>query len=114
MKNIVFRFNEGFQPYLYDCYILPEGYAPIELCKNDFFGGVICALAFLVNPQSPDVMGDMELAKHLLEIANSTNYTFTFNGLLLAAIIGICSGLFVKYLFNYIFPSPVEGEDIDE
>ena len=42
------------------------------------------------------------------------NYTFAFNGLLLAVIIGICSGLFVKYLFNYIFPSPVEGEDIDE
>ena len=77
MKNIVFRFNEGLQPYLYDCYILPEGYAPIELCKNDFFGDVICALAFLVNPQSPDVMGDMELAKHLLEIANSTSYEFT-------------------------------------
>ena len=37
------------------------------------------------------------------------NYTFTFNGLLLAAIIGICSGLFVKYLFNYIFPSPEGG-----
>ena len=42
------------------------------------------------------------------------NYTFTFNGLLLAAIIGICSCLFVKYLFNYIFPSPAKGEDINE
>lgn len=42
------------------------------------------------------------------------NYTFTFNGLLLAAIIGICSGLFVKYLFNYIFPSPEGGDDINE
>ena len=42
------------------------------------------------------------------------NYTFAFNGLLLAVIIGICSGLFVKYLFNYVFPSPAEGEDIDE
>ncbi|WP_407378422.1 energy-converting NiFe hydrogenase A subunit EhaA [Methanobrevibacter sp.] len=42
------------------------------------------------------------------------NYTFAFNGLVLAIIIGICSGLFVKYLFNYIFPSPDEGEDINE
>ncbi|MBQ9025388.1 MAG: energy-converting hydrogenase A subunit A EhaA [Methanobrevibacter sp.] len=42
------------------------------------------------------------------------NYTFAFNGLLLAVIIGICSGLFVKYLFGYIFPSPEEGEDVNE
>ena len=42
------------------------------------------------------------------------NYTFAFNGLLLAVIIGVCSGLFVKYLFNYIFPSPSQGEDMNE
>ena len=42
------------------------------------------------------------------------NYTFTFNGLLLAVIIGVCSGLFVKYLFNHIFPSPEGGDDINE
>ena len=42
------------------------------------------------------------------------NYTFAFNGLLLAVIIGVCSGLFVKYLFNYIFPSPSQGEDVNE
>ena len=39
------------------------------------------------------------------------NYTFMYNGLLLAAIIGICSALFVKYLFDYIFPSPAQEED---
>ncbi|SDA48352.1 energy-converting hydrogenase A subunit A EhaA [Methanobrevibacter millerae] len=39
------------------------------------------------------------------------NYTFKYNGLLLAAIIGICSALFVKYLFDYIFPSPAQEED---
>ena len=44
----------------------------------------------------------------------SDRYSFAFNGLLLAAIIGICSGLFVKYLFNYIFPSPERGDDINE
>ena len=42
------------------------------------------------------------------------NYTFAFNGLLLAAVIGVCSALFVKYLFDYVFPSPAKGEDIDE
>jgi energy-converting hydrogenase A subunit A len=42
------------------------------------------------------------------------NYTFAFNGLLLAAVIGVCSALFVKYLFDYIFPSPEKGEDMDE
>lgn len=39
------------------------------------------------------------------------NYTFMYNGLLLAAIIGVCSALFVKYLFDYIFPSPAQEED---
>lgn len=77
MKQIVFRFNTGSQDYLYDCYVLPEGHAPIKLFKDAFFGDVLIYLAFLVNPQSPDVMGDVELAKHLLEIANSTNYCFT-------------------------------------
>ena len=76
MEKIVFRFNEGCMPYLYDCYVLPEGHAPIKLCENAFFGDVLCCLAFLVNPQSPDVMGDTELAKHLLEISRNTNYSF--------------------------------------
>ena len=39
------------------------------------------------------------------------NYTFAFNGLLLAVIIGVCSALFVKYLFYYVFPSPEGGDD---
>ena len=42
------------------------------------------------------------------------DYTFAFNGLLLAAIIGVCSGLFVKYLFYYIFPSPSQDGDMNE
>ena len=76
MKEIVFRFNEGCQPYLHDCYVLPEGHAPIKLFEDAFFGDVLCCLAFLVDPQSPDVMGDTELAKHLLEISRNTNYSF--------------------------------------
>ena len=76
MKEIVFRFNEGCQPYLHDCYVLPEGHAPIKLFKDAFFSDVLCHLAFLVDPQSPDVMGDTELAKHLLAISGNTNYSF--------------------------------------
>ncbi len=43
------------------------------------------------------------------------NYTFVYNGIVLAAIIGILSALFVKYLFDFVFPKPSngdEGEDI--
>lgn len=42
------------------------------------------------------------------------NYTFLYNGIVLAVIIGILSALFVKYLFDFVFPSPSdeEGEDI--
>ena len=45
------------------------------------------------------------------------NYTFMYNGLILAVIIGILSALFVKYLFDFVFPKPLDentGEDIDE
>ena len=42
------------------------------------------------------------------------NYTFLYNGIVLAAIIGILSALFVKYLFDFVFPKPLDedGEDI--
>ena len=45
------------------------------------------------------------------------NYTFMYNGLVLAVIIGILSALFVKYLFDFVFPKPLSednGEDINE
>ena len=40
-----------------------------------------------------------------------------YNGLVLAVIIGILSALFVKYLFDFVFPKPLnedDGVDIDE
>ena len=43
------------------------------------------------------------------------NYTFIYNGIVLAAIIGIISALFVKYLFDFVFPKPLDeadGEDM--
>ena len=54
------------------------------------------------------------IAIGILSLFLVLNYTFMYNGLVLAVIIGVCSGLFVKYLFNIIFPSPIEGEDMDE
>ncbi len=43
------------------------------------------------------------------------NYTFMYNGIVLAVVIGLLSALFVKYLFYFIFPKPLDenkGEDI--
>ena len=39
------------------------------------------------------------------------NYTFIYNGIVLAAIIGILSALFVKYLFDFVFPKPLNGDE---
>ena len=43
------------------------------------------------------------------------NYTFMYNGIVLAIIIGILSALFVKYLFDFVFPKPLDensGDDV--
>ena len=45
------------------------------------------------------------------------NYTFMYNGIVLAIVIGVLSALFVKYLFYLVFPKPLDednGEGIDE
>ena len=39
------------------------------------------------------------------------NYTFIYNGIVLAVIIGILSALFVKYLFDFVFPKPLDGDE---
>ena len=55
------------------------------------------------------------IAIGILSIFLVLNYTFMYNGLLLAAIIGVLSALFVKYLFDFVFPKPLDenaGEDI--
>ncbi len=39
------------------------------------------------------------------------NYTFMYNGLVLAIIIGVLSALFVKYLFDFVFPMPLDGDE---
>ena len=45
------------------------------------------------------------------------DYTFIYNGIVLAVIIGILSALFVKYLFDFVFPKPLDengGVDSNE
>ena len=57
------------------------------------------------------------IAIGILSIFLVLNYTFMFNGLILAVIIGVLSALFVKYLFDFVFPTPLDdnsGEDINE
>ena len=57
------------------------------------------------------------IAIGILSIFLVLNYTFMFNGLVLAVVIGVLSALFVKYLFDFVFPKPLNednGEDMDE
>jgi energy-converting hydrogenase A subunit A len=57
------------------------------------------------------------IAIGILSLFLVLNYTFMYNGLVLAVIIGVLSALFVKYLFDFVFPKPLsedKGEDIDE
>ena len=57
------------------------------------------------------------IAIGILSIFLVLNYTFMYKGLVLAVIIGVLSALFVKYLFDFVFPKPLDentGEGIDE
>ena len=57
------------------------------------------------------------IAMGVLSIFFVLNYTFMYKGLVLAIVIGVLSALFVKYLFDFVFPKPLSednGEDIDE
>ena len=51
------------------------------------------------------------IAIGLLSIFLVLNYTFMYNGIVLAVIIGILSALFVKYLFDFVFPKPLDGDE---
>jgi energy-converting hydrogenase A subunit A len=57
------------------------------------------------------------IAIGILSIFLVLNFTFMYNGIVLAVIIGILSALFVKYLFDFVFPKPLDetaGEDMNE
>ncbi|MBE6490142.1 MAG: energy-converting hydrogenase A subunit A EhaA [Methanobrevibacter sp.] len=51
------------------------------------------------------------IAIGLFSIFLVLNYTFMYNGLILAIVIGILSALFVKYLFDFVFPKPLDGDE---
>lgn len=76
MKRIIFRINTGCQPYLYDCYILPDAGRPIEIFHNNFFGELVCCLSALVDPREYCSLTEQEFAEHLLAIAKTSTYTF--------------------------------------
>ena len=46
------------------------------------------------------------IAIGLLAICFSIKFLWIYDGMVLAMIIGIISPLFIKYLFNYVFPNP--------
>ncbi|WP_458403185.1 energy-converting NiFe hydrogenase A subunit EhaA [Methanobrevibacter sp.] len=55
------------------------------------------------------------IAMGIFSIFLVLDYTFMYNGMVLAVAVGIISALFVKYLFDFVFPKPLngdEGEDI--
>lgn len=54
------------------------------------------------------------IAMGIFSIFLVLNYTFMYNGLVLAIVIGILSALFVKYLFYFVFPKPLNGDEGDE
>ena len=57
------------------------------------------------------------IAIGILSLFLVLDYTFMYNGLVLAVVVGVLSALFVKYLFDFVFPKPLNednGEDIDE
>ena len=45
----------------------------------------------------------------ILAIFYSLNIFWVYDGLLIAVMVGIFSAVFVKYLFDYVFPNPQEG-----
>ena len=54
------------------------------------------------------------IAIGILSIFFVLNYTFVYNGLVLAVIIGVLSAIFVKYAFEFVFPKPLDdGEDME-
>jgi energy-converting hydrogenase A subunit A len=50
------------------------------------------------------------IAIGILAIMYSTKFYWIYDGLVLAIVIAISSALFVKYLFDHVFPKPIVGE----
>ena len=46
----------------------------------------------------------------ILAIFYSLNIFWIYDGLVIAILVGLASALFVKYLFDYVFPNPPQIE----
>lgn len=77
MEKIYVRITRGVQPYLYDCFAIPQDKAPVEICRNQMFGDLIVYLFYLNDAQNPDSIEDYEFARYLMYIAAQPGYTFT-------------------------------------
>ena len=51
------------------------------------------------------------IAMGIFSIFLVLNYTFMYNEIVLAIVIGVLSALFVKYLFDFVFPKPLDGDE---
>lgn len=51
------------------------------------------------------------IAIGILAILFALNFYWIWDGIALAIIIAIFSAIFVKYLFNYVFPKPPETQE---
>lgn len=128
-------FNYVFDTIYFASYSNFYGLANISLSLGDillaYIVAIICsiAVALLLKlpllPSKPyrysfDVSAIYPtpiIAIGIMSLCLVLNYTFMFKGLILAAITGILSALFVKYLFNFVFPTPLDnnsGEDMNE
>ena len=47
----------------------------------------------------------------ILAIFYSLNIFWIYDGILIAILVGLFSAIFVKYLFDYIFPNPQGGSE---
>jgi len=47
-----------------------------------------------------------------LAICFSVNFFWIYNGMVLAIFWGIVSGLFMKFIFDFVFPQPISKEEI--
>ena len=51
------------------------------------------------------------IAIGILSLFLVLDYTFMYKGLVLAVVVGVLSALFVKYLFDFVFPKPLDGDE---
>jgi hypothetical protein len=77
MEKIYVRITRGTQPYLYDCFAIPQGKAPVEICKDEPFNSLITHMLFLIEPQVPEGLDDYKFAKCLTYISALTEYMVT-------------------------------------